>query len=754
MDRFLIAPFNTGLQQNLRPWLILDDAFTGLNNAYVFRGRVRKRFGSLLMGTLGQLSSRLKINIGTTSGSGGLSGTAPGVFSGSTPVGQMFSIGTEIYTVYQASGPMLDTGATTTKTFNTATGAYVFAGAPASTIVYYYPATPVMGLTVYELGAINNQTSFAFDTQFAYFWSGSDWQRSILGTPPQWHGTDLNFFWTCNWDGITPNVVKLFVTNFNATVPSPAGTDDPLWSYDGTNGWATFTPYFAPAGGGVNTGPFVQTCRLIVPFKDRLVLLNTIENNGSGTNNAYVNRARFCFNGSPFATNAWYEPNQTDSSGNRGAGAGFIDAPTEEQIISAEFIKDRLIVFFQSSTWELAYTGNQQLPFVWQKINTELGAESEFSTIPFDKQIVTIGNVGVHSCNGANVERIDQKIPDEIFEIRDKNSGPSRVCGIRDYYVEMIYWAYPPSNQSAFSATYPNKVLSYNYQNQSWATSDYSFTAFGYFEQQSDITWQTAEFTWNSTNFTWNSGVQQAQFRQIIAGNQQGWVMIIAPDESRNSPSLQITALTIRSSTVPLSVVTLKVINHNMNVGDFVLFETINGIANINGTIGYIFGITDANTISVSVSVSAGITGVYTGGGTLARVSRIDIESKQWNPYDKDGKNVYIQKIDFAVQKTAAGQVTVDYFPSSSDESMLMTAVPDVLTGNGVLETSAYPATLYPFEQFQDRLWHPVYFQALGECIQIRIYLSDAQMYNPLSALSDFELEGLILYTDKIGRLQ
>ena len=46
MDRFLIAPMSTGLQLNMPPWLIMDDAFTRLNNAYVWRSRLRKRFGA------------------------------------------------------------------------------------------------------------------------------------------------------------------------------------------------------------------------------------------------------------------------------------------------------------------------------------------------------------------------------------------------------------------------------------------------------------------------------------------------------------------------------------------------------------------------------------------------------------------------------------------------------------------------------------------------------------------------------------
>lgn len=49
-DRFLIAPYDEGLRQDVKPWLIPDTAFESLRNAYVFRGRVRKRFGSELSG--------------------------------------------------------------------------------------------------------------------------------------------------------------------------------------------------------------------------------------------------------------------------------------------------------------------------------------------------------------------------------------------------------------------------------------------------------------------------------------------------------------------------------------------------------------------------------------------------------------------------------------------------------------------------------------------------------------------------------
>jgi len=156
----------------------------------------------------------------------------------------------------------------------------------------------------------------------------------------------------------------------------------------------------------------------------------------------------------------------------------------------------------------------------------------------------------------------------------------------------------------------------------------------------------------------------------------------------------------------------------------------------------YKISVVDSHTVRLLDTV---LTGTYEGGGRAARVSRIDILSKQWNFYIDKGKNFFLSKIDFAVQKTAGGEVTVDYYPSATQLSMIDSATAsNSLLGSNVLETSPYD--IYPLEQSQTRLWHPVYFQTEGECVQVRIYLSDEQMKDQSISASDFQLEGLILY--------
>lgn len=741
-DRFLIAPINTGYETDLKPWLIPDDAFAQLINTYVFRGRVRKRFGTLPTGTgstssaTRYLHSRLAVNVGTIDGTSSLSGTVPGaIFS----VGQQFSVGDAVFTIFQTGNVAMKSNTTATGTFNMANGNFTITGASINTAVYWYPSQPVMGIAQYQVGQINSFPTYAFDTQFVYTFDGTQWQRSILGTPPVWHGTDTNFFWTANYNNSIDGLAFLFVTNFQATVPVPLGTDDSIWTFEQTAGWATFEPVI------LTSGAFVSTCRLISYFKQRLLLINTIENDGStapGVNTAYKNRVRYSHNASPFANNAFLERGSS-YMGTFADGAGFIDLDTDEEIISAEFIKDRLILFCESSSWEIVFTNNPLQPFLQQKINTELGSEATFSSVPFDKQILTMGNVGVHACTGANVQRVDQKIPDQVFDIQDKESGVERVYGIRDYFTELVYWTFPADNQLSFNK-YPDRILVYNYKNQSWALFTDCITAFGYFGQQQDLSWSEATFTWAEADMSWDSGVIEAQFRQIVAGNQQGFMLIVSPDTANNAQSMIITNAVISGLRVNLTI-----INHNLVDGDFININGVSGIL-LNG-IYKIQQAIDVNTVSIFTPLG----GTYPGGATAARVSNINITSKQWNPYIGQGTNVYLAKIDFGVTTTQNGEVTVDYFPSSTQYSMLANSAPGVAVGSGALETSPYDPIFYPLEQQQTLLWHPIYFQTDGQFIQIQITMSDDQMLDPSISLSNFEIQGLILYTQRTSsRLQ
>lgn len=789
-DRFLIGfvDSNASIQTDVKPWLIADNAWALLKNVYPFRGRIRKRFGGLLTGSGAPTSfaapyySRAAILVGTTTG-GALSGNVRTITSHPamiTKVGQMFSVnvpivnpgdnGITLFTVYNPAGgaqQMLRTdGSVSTATYNLTNSAFNITNirdsagnlVPNGTNVYFYTAEPIMGISIFQSGNIDAEPTYIFDQNFAYTFNGSFWQMVGSGGTPIWHGSNINFVWTTTWYGAGTQANDVFyVTNFNASVPAPGATDDPIWYYKlATNTWVAASGanafYFAPAGGAVHTGPFVSTAKMILPFHGRLILLNTIENDGSGNTSAYQQRVRFSWRGDPLATQAWYEPNQTDSSGNFAGGAGFLDADTEEMIIGAQFIKDNLIVFFERSTWQLAYTGNEVQPFQWYRINTELGAVSAFSVVPFDKQTIAIGETGVHACNGANVQRIDDKIPQEIFEMINVYSAVERVAGIRDFYVEQVYWTLPSVSLPS-AETYPDTVVVYNYKTGAWALNNDCITAFGYFQQESATTWaQPGYISWEQSDFDWQSGLNQSNVRQTLCGNQEGFVFIAEPNIGRNAPVMQITNITAASP-----YVSLNIIDHTLALNECIYIENVMGTTGLNGNIYFIQSITDANNVVINNLLNnVPISGVYTGGGTVTRVSNIGMISKQYNPYVQDDRNVYISRVDFGVDRTSVGQLTVDYYPSYTSLSMLNEGEDTgTILGTGVLETSPYNPIYYPLEQLQDSLWHPLYFQTSGEAIQLVMYMNPIQISTPTIAFSDFQLNGMVLYAEKTtDRLQ
>jgi len=736
-DRFLIAPIKQGLRGDMKSWQIPEDSFERLENAFIDKGCVVKRFGSRYTGTgaaagFESLRSRLRIALktnGTTDGAGAAAGTVPGGGNGNP--GQMFSIGDAYYTV-AATGAMIPFNNTsTTHTFNITTGAFVFDAAAAMTQIYFYPAEPVMGLFNYETGNIHNRPVIASDTRLIYQYNGTSWNAIgpvTAGAYVPFTGTNSDFFHMTNWMGSQFYNTFLFVTNFV--------TADGMWYYDGAT-WTNFRPKFLVAGTDVQN--IVLTARIILPFKDRLILLNTVENDAAGNTRSYQNRCRFCRNGTPTTAPgsvAWLEKNEVGYEG-----AGWIEAPTEEEIISAEFIKDRLVVFFERSTWELAYTGSQTQPFIWQKINTELGSESPRSSVPFDKAILTVGTTGIHACNSANVERIDNEIPDEIFKIRNTDAGPFRVAGIRDYIKEVVYWTVPYISDSEDSEIFPNKVLVYNYKEGTWSTNDDSVTAFGHLEQQIGPTWATLYDKWLEATYTWEDGIIAPQPITVIAGNQEGYVFVLDPAFPSNASVLQIS-----NAVFALGLVTLTIVNHNLKDGDFIKIENCQGSVELNGNI---FEVTTAGVNTITI-LAAAMT-AYTGLGTASRISRIDILTKQFNPYLKQGQNISVDLIEFAVQRTTAGVLNVQYFSSTSGLDLVNEGNASGSTlGSYVLE--CFPYNINPLEAVQRLLWHPVYFQSSGEFIQIRLFTSDESMIISDTVEEGFCLEGMMLHTSPVGR--
>jgi len=719
-DRFLIADIKSGLQTDIKPFLIPDDAFENLENAYCWRGRVRKRVGSVPInfdsyGTaLSAYMSRLSYQCPTmTDGAGNVTTTFP---TNAVAVGQQLiaiditnpGAGYEIFTITALGNPgtLSHTGNSTASTIVTTTnpGTITIAGTIPNALLFYYPGLPVMGFVTFEQGLGQSNPLIAFDTKFSYEWNFATLTWDQYGTYT-WNGSDSNFFSTTIYLG-SLGVPILFATNTLQITYIAAGAPN----------WTLFQPITATAANNS-----VSTCKYVFAFKNRLLLLNTTElvNNVS---TVFKNRIRFSAAGiSPLDANAF----NFNVYGN----AGYVTLDTSEEINNAGFLNDRFLVTTANNYYEIVWTGNEAEPFRVQRINSELGNASPFSLVQFDKVILNIGPRGIQACSANGVQRIDDKIPEDIF-ISELNGGDlSRIYGARDYASELVFWTFPEQGANVgMISSYPTRILVYNYKTGSWAFFDDKISCFGYY----------------TGAITSNANLPNPPEERVIYGTLQGFVNMFDRDAYSNAYSIQISNVTYVGNMATITVPTFS----NILNGDYIYIQDVYDATlgnTINSTIYQVSNVT-GNTFTITQAAGATpFAGAYTGGGLISLISQIDILTKQYNLYQKQARNIYLERVDFLVDKTFSGQITIDQYISTTQLSLLeASAATGTQICNGILETSPYPDV--PLEAYQAQLWHPIYMQSEGQYVQLHIYLTPAQMLDLSVFEQDFQMHAMMLY--------
>lgn len=658
---------NGGLQKRNKPFLNPDTAFETLQNAYAWRQQVKKREGLRLLGRLqrnltmqslgntpaGPPNTITFANIFTTLG---ITGENPTLVPGTLVI----TVGAPDTATFTDNGDgtftVTGAGVAAGSFINYATGEVVLqfsaltGGAAITADLGYYPGLPVMGIPQRELAAINDEQTIWFDTKYAYIWNGTAFQEFIAGTT--WNGSDSDFFWSTNYRGVNPQDRLFFTTNFVNTAANP------MRYTDGTT-WTTFQP-------AVDATNFLTQARILIPYFGRLLALNVWEGaTVAGAVNIF-NRCRFSQLGNPVAADAW----RSDQFGK----GGFIDAPTNEQIISATFLNNTLIVFFEKTTWQLRYVGEYGLPFIWERIASDLGSESTFSPVLFNENILAIGDKAIIAADSNVVSRIDLNIPDQIFLFQNQNNGVKRVQGVRNYQKELVYWCYADSTTESGPGTptvFPNRVLLYNYRNRTWAIFRDNVTAFGVFQSSMDVTWDSQTIFWDDESTTWDDFDTQSRFPLIVSGNQEGFVHyyqysgpqgfgFLPIDEQ---PSLYITGVASSSGLLSLTIP-----DHNLTTGELIIITDLMFADNtthlpvatdLNDQI-YRVTVDDPDTVILSKWDFAEnqyftnfpftpdlTTSSYIGGGLAAILQNIYVQTKDFNPYQTAGSQAKLSYVDF-----------------------------------------------------------------------------------------------------------
>lgn len=650
-----------GLETDIKPFLLPDQAYQTLENAYVFRGRVLKRQGISLLGRLQRNPTITEANANgtgtyTTDLLSSVRATEPNaeIKQGSITI----TIGDTTYKDNVTPGIMTYIGGTftiTSGTINYVTGIVTLnftvapgGGTGVTAVLNYFPALPVMGIPEQETANINQEQTIFFDTKYAYIFNGSSFQEFIPGTT--WAGTDSDFFWSTNFLIPASGTRLFFTTNFVNDV------NDPI-RYTSGGSWTNFTPLVSA------TNSLFQA-RILLPYFGRMIALNVWEGvTGAGPVGAIniPNRCSFSAIGDPTQVDAW----RRDIFGKGGS----IDAPVNEQIISASYFKNTLIVDFERSTWQLRYVGEYGLPFIWERISSDFGSDSTFSTVLFDEGNARVGYNGITAATAVSCSRIDEKIPDIVFGFANANNGQKRIQGIRDYQKELVYWCFP---NSTTSNVYPDTVLVYNYRNHTWSTFRDNITCFGFIYNPNAITWSSQTVTWDDMDVTWDDADNQINFPFIIIGNQQGFVHTYGY-ATLNDPSLAITAMNLT-----VTPNTLTIPNHNLLDGEIIYVTGCTYVTppttDINNNI-FRVSVIDSNNISLSTwnfasqnyfSTPAQSAVTYLGGGQVTLFPKLFAQTKDFNPYQTKGKQMRLAYIDFLTDATPDSSINVQIFANAS----------------------------------------------------------------------------------------
>lgn len=749
----------TGLVQNREDFLLPDDAYPILQNAYVWRERIRRKNAFELLGRLQRNFTTLSL---------GDSGASPWTFiiystitpafllpnqpnPGIVPGSVVITIGTIVFTD-QGNGTLTSPTLGNSGIINYATGSVTLthtAGAGiATTITFsYYPNLPVMGIRQKENQNSTNDTTVFFDQVYAYVYNGvsNTFQEFLPGTT--WTGQNYEFFWTTNYWVGTGNLKIFWATNFS-------NSGDPIRYTNGgmATNWVNFQPIINAAG------EILVQALCILPYRGRLVVFNTIETDGPHTN-----RIRWAAIGNPFTVvspivttvnaDAWLDDK-------RGQG-GFLDIPTSEDIVSVGFVRDNIVIYCERSTWQLRYTGRTIAPFQIERVNSELGAQSTFSTVQFDTSLVGIGDKGIVECDSYSSTRIDIKIPDFVFNFQDSNNGYERIQGIRDFKNRLAYWTYCSSSSSG---NFPDSRLVYNYENDSWAIFTDSLTVLGNFQQPSSRTWINTPEPWIQCKFTWTT--PNATIPVILGGNQQGFIEYLTTELTTNEPSLYISNITFPASLLT----TITSPSHNLQSGQIITISNIpigTPYSDLNGGI-YFVVIIDVNNFTINTynALSGQFStpvieseGTFIGYGLISVLDNFNVTSKKFNFLD-DGQNIQMGYLDILMNASSnpnpgamSLNVYVDYnnddATNTLPQNVIADGLPDDLPDN--FFNSTIPTTSST-GQPGDKFWQRVFCPTRGSFLTLQYTFSNLQMSNGQQS-TDIQIDAQILWLRRSGRM-
>lgn len=560
---------------------------------------------------------------------------------------------------------------------------------------------------------------------------------------------------------------------------------------NGNHGWVNFAPPLSKDEFSIADLPprkyYLVGARAIVPFKDRLLFFGPVVQTSDADSQVYLqDTIIYSQNGTPYYTASFtgdaslsttdFSPillpvNQTATAsafwGDQTGFGGWISAGVDQPILTVSTNEDVLIVGFDRLQTKVVYSGTDLIPFNFFLINSELGSGSTFSAINLDKGVLTRGNRGFVMTTQVDCQRFDLDIPDQVFQIQLLENGSERVTAQRDFINEWIYFTYPRNDPTVqVHQKFPNQTLFYNYRDNSFGIFNEAFTTYGNFRKLTGYVWsnigETYE-TWEEWNDPWNSGTSTLLQTEVIAGNQQGFIVFRA-DGTGETESLYVESIIANTVTSP---------NHCLDEGDYITFSNALGTVStqINGKIFSVSAPIDNDTFTISPEIEnpfanpPTVTGTYFGGGLITRMYVPYIQTKQFPAAWDMGRKTRIGFQQYLLSRTVNSQIQLLLFLSQNANNDYNSGpiVPDQFSiNNGLIYSTVLytcpestnlgltPANINlqtPTANDQAQIWHRINTSLIGDTVQLGFTMSDEQMRNPdfVNQFSEIELHGFII---------
>ncbi len=348
-----------------------------------------------------------------------------------------------------------------------------------------------------------------------------------------------------------------------------------------------------------------------------------------------------------------------DASGNgdkfNQPGAGQLGADTFEIMKGTNVLGDFMIINFQRSNWTIQKTGNAFNPYFFRKVPSVLGTDASFSDVSWAYEVKSVGKTGLITTDGRQSLRFDNKVPYFTEDLIDQSEFELTYGGF-DRQNEQFMFAYR-SNASPLTDITQDKVLIYNYKEETFSINDQRFSVFGQSDAGANLVMndidETQDSSWgrmDTTEEVWDKIGIEATVQKTLAGDNLGFIYQINTDFDDYLAT--ISAITQAGN----AMITIEASAYMP--GDRVIFENIGGMVELNGQIGTVLSRTDT---SLTVDLDTTLYTPYTSGGVVSKTIQFEATMSPFNPYRKLGNKVYLSHIEFLLN-TNAGSVTVDIY--------------------------------------------------------------------------------------------